>query len=108
MTSAAGRMLIEAAARAVLDPLGLSRLDATTWLDDHGGWVVAADFETLAARGTRLVLYPDFLWNVRDRPARNVVARVRERGRLLDQDGPELACGYESDAQFAPFVARLA
>jgi hypothetical protein len=101
-------MLLDAAARATLGPLGLARLDASTWLDDHGWWVVAADFETLGARGTRLVLYADFLWHLRVRPERTVAARVRERGRLLDQDGPELACGYESDAQFAPLAAGLA
>jgi hypothetical protein len=108
VTPAACLMLVDAAARATLDPLGLARLDATTWVDDHGWWVVAADFETIGARGTRLVVYADFLWHVRDRPARNVLARVRERGRLLDQDGPELACRYESDGQFAPLAARLA
>jgi hypothetical protein len=108
VTSTACNLLLDAAARAALDPLGLARLDSSTWLDDHGWWVVAADFETLGARGTRLVVYADFLWHLRDRPARTVVARVRERGRLLDQDGPELACGYESDAQFAPLAALLA
>ena len=41
-------------------------------------------------------------------PARTVAARVRERGRLLDQDGSELACGFESEAQFAPLAAGLA
>src|SRR3954463_12598285 len=101
-------MLLDAAARATLAPLGLARLDASTWLDDHGWWVVAADFETLGARGTRLVVYADFLWHLRERPARTIAARVRERGRLLDQDGAELACGYESDAQFAPLAAGLA
>src|SRR4051794_14126621 len=101
-------MLLDAAARATLAPLGLARLDASTWLDDHGWWVVATDFETLGARGTRLVLYADFLWHLRERPARTVAARVRQRGRLLDQDGAELACGYESDAQFAPLAAGLA
>src|SRR3954449_8522976 len=101
-------MLLDAAARATLQPLGLARLDGTTWVDDHGWWVVAADFETLGARGTRLVLHADFLWHLRERPARTVAARVRQRGRLLDQDGAELACGYESDAQFAPLAAELA
>jgi hypothetical protein len=108
VTATACHMLLDAAARAKLGPLGLARLDASTWLDDHGWWVVAADFETLGARGTRLVLYADFLWHLRVRPERTVAARVRERGRLLDQDGPELACGYESDAQFAPLAAGLA
>jgi hypothetical protein len=108
VTAAACHMLLDAAARAALGPLGLARLDASTWVDDHGWWVVAADFETLGARGTRLVLYADFLWHLRERPARTVAARVRERGRLLDQDGAELACGYESDAQFAPLAAGLA
>jgi hypothetical protein len=108
VTATACHMLLDAAARATLGPLGLARLDASTWLDDHGWWVVAADFETLGARGTRLVLYADFLWHLRVRPERTVAARVRERGRLLDQDGPELACGYESDAQFAPLAAGLA
>jgi len=108
VTATACNLLLDAAARATLQPLGLERLDGTTWLDDHGWWVLAADFETLGARGTRLVVYADFLWHLRERPARTVSARVRERGRLLDQDGAELACGYESDAQFAPLAAGLA
>ena len=108
MTATACNLLLDAAARATLQPLGLERLDGTTWLDDHGWWVLAADFETLGARGTRLVVYADFLWHLRERPARTIAARVRERGRLLDQDGAELACGYESDAQFAPLAAGLA
>jgi hypothetical protein len=108
VTITAPSLLLDAAARATLRPLGLARLDASTWLDDHGWWVIAADFETLGARGTRLVMYADFLWHLRERPERTVCARVRERGRLLDQDGAELACGYESDAQFAPLAARLA
>jgi hypothetical protein len=108
VTAAACNLLLDAAARATLGRLGLVRLDETTWLDDHGWWVVAADFETLGTRGTRLVVYADFLWHVRERPARTVSVRVRERGRLLDQDGTELACSYESDAQFTPLAARLA
>jgi hypothetical protein len=108
VTTTACHMLLDAAARATLQPLGLARLDGSTWLDDHGWWVVAADFETIGARGTRLVVYADFLWHLRERPARTVVARVRERGRLLDQDGDELQCGYETDAQFAPLAAELA
>ena len=108
MTATACNLLLDAAARATLRPLGLERLDGTTWLDDHGWWVLAADFETLGARGTRLVVYADFLWHLRERPERTIAARVRERGRLLDQDGAELACGYESDAQFAPLAAALA
>jgi hypothetical protein len=108
VTAAACHRLLDEAAHEALGPLGLSRLDASTWLDDHGWWVVAADFETLGARGTRLVIYADFLWHLRERPARTVAARVRERGRLLDQDGSELACGYESEAQFAPLAAGLA
>jgi hypothetical protein len=108
VSATACHLLLHAAARATLAPLGLERVDETTWLDDHGCWVVGADFETLGARGTRLVLFADFLWHRRERPERTVAARVRERGRLLDQDGPELACGYESDAQFAPLAGRLA
>jgi hypothetical protein len=108
VTTAACNLLLDAAARATLGRLGLARLDETTWLDDHGWWIVAADFETLGTRGTRLVVYADFLWHARERPARTVWARVRERGRLLDQDGAELACGYESDTQFAPLAAALA
>jgi len=108
VTAAACNLLLDAAARATLRPLGLARLDGTTWVDDHGWWLLAADFETLGARGTRLVVYADFLWHLRERPERTISARVRERGRLLDQDGAELVCGYESDAQFAPLAARLA
>jgi len=108
VTVAACHLLLHAAARATLEPLGAARIDETTWLDDHGWWVLAADFETLGARGTRLVVFADFLWHRRERPARTVSVRVRRRGRLLDQDGPELACPYESDAQFAPLAAELA
>jgi hypothetical protein len=107
VTVAACHLLLHAAARATLEPLGLARIDETTWIDDHGWWVVAVDFETLGVRGTRLVLFADFLWHPRERPARTVAVRVRQRGRLLDQDGPELACPYESDAQFAPLAAQL-
>jgi hypothetical protein len=108
VTATACHLLLHAAARATLEPLGLARVDETTWVADHGWWVVAADFETLGARGTRLVIFADFLWHPRERPARTVAVRVRRRGRLLDQDGPELACPYESDAQFAPLAAQLA
>jgi hypothetical protein len=108
VTAPACHMLLDAAARASLEPLGMTPLDTSTWIDDHGWWVVAADFETLGARGTRLVIYADFLWHLRERPARTVSARVRTRGRLLDQDGPELACGYESEEQFAPLASELA
>ena len=108
VTSTACHALLDAAARDALEPLGMAPLDTSTWLDDHGWWVVAADFETLGARGTRLVIYADFLWHLRERPARTVVARVRKRGCLLDQDGDELACAYESDDQFAPLAAGLA
>jgi hypothetical protein len=108
VTAPACHKLLDAAARASLEPLGMAPLDRSTWIDDHGWWVVAADFETLGARGTRLVIYADFLWHLRERPARTVSARVRRRGRLLDQDGPELACGYENEEQFAPLAAELA
>ena len=108
VTSAACHALLDTAAHDALAPMGMAPLDSSTWLDDHGWWVVAADFETLGARGTRLVVYADFLWHLRERPARTVSARVRKRGRLLDQDGDELACAYESDAQFEPLAAALA
>jgi hypothetical protein len=109
VSTAARLRAIDAAARAALEPLGLVRLDAGTWLDDHGWWVVVADFETIGARGTRLVLYADFLWHVRDRPERTVAVRVRERGRLLDQDGRELACAVQlGEAELAEAAAGLA
>ncbi|MEA2267507.1 MAG: hypothetical protein QOD55_2162 [Solirubrobacteraceae bacterium] len=106
---APGRTLLDDAARAALAPLGLVQLaGSTTWLDDHGWWVVGVDFETTRARGTRLVVFADFLWHVRDRPARTVGARVRARGRLLDQDGPELVCPAVEDALYPAAAARLA
>jgi hypothetical protein len=109
VSSAARLRAVDAAARPTLEPLGLVRLDAGTWLDDHDWWVVVADFETLGARGTKLVLYADFLWHLRDRPARSVAARVRERGRLLDQDGPELACPAQlDDDELTASIGRLA
>jgi hypothetical protein len=108
VTNASCHRLLGDAAEETLEPLGLTRLDTTTWIDDHGWWLVAADFETLGARGTRLVIYADFLWHMRERPARTVAVRVRERGRLLDQDGRELTCDFESEDQFAPLAAGLA
>ena len=109
MTSAARLRALDAAARSALEPLGLKRLDDSTWLDDHDWWVVVVDFETIGARGTRLVVYADFLWHARERPERSVAARVRERGRLLDQDGPELACeAHADDAELRAAAARLA
>ena len=109
MTSAARLRALDAAACSALEPLGLKRLDASTWLDDHDWWVVVVDFETIGARGTRLVVYADFLWHARERPERSVAARVRERGRLLDQDGPELACeAHADDAELRAAAGRLA
>src|SRR3954466_16311153 len=53
VTVAACHLLLHAAARATLEPLGLARIDETAAHDDHGWWVVAPDFETLRARGSR-------------------------------------------------------
>src|SRR3954466_6469601 len=86
VTVAACHLLLHAAALATLEPLGLARIDETTWVDDHGWWVVAADFETLGARGTRLVLFADFLWHPRERPARTVSLRVRRPRRPPRRD----------------------
>jgi hypothetical protein len=108
LASAPGLAVLERAAHAALAPRGLEKLPGTTaWLDDHGWWVVVVEFETTPARGTTLVIYADFLWHVRDRPARTVGARVRERGRLLDQDGAELAIRQESAADVAPLAAQM-
>ena len=108
--SASALQLLDSAAAGALEPLGLIRVDGSvTWVDDHGWWVVGVDFETVGrGRGTRLVVFADFLWHGRDRLVRSVAARVRERGRLLDQDGCELECGLESGAANQDGAAGLA
>ena len=110
MRSAAALRLLDSAAAGALEPLGLIRVNGSgTWVDDHGWWVVGVDFETVGrGRGTRLVVFADFLWHGRDRLVRSVAARVRERGRLLDQDGGELECGLEPGANLEIGAAGLA
>jgi hypothetical protein len=108
--SASALRLLNSAAAGALEPLGLIRVDESgTWVDDHGWWVLGVDFETVGRdRGTRLVVFADFLWHGRDRLVRSVAVRVRERGRLLDQDGCELECGLDSDAAARDGAAGLA
>ena len=110
MVSAATLRLLDSAAAAALEPLGLVRLpDASTWLDDHGWWVLGVDFETVGRdRGTRLVVFADFLWHERGHLVRSVSARVRERGRLLDQDGCELECADRDDGDVRELAGALA
>jgi hypothetical protein len=101
-------MVLDRAAHAALAPLGLVRMPGRmAWLDDHGWWVVVVEFETRPARATALVVFADFLWHVRDRPARTVGARVRERGRLLDQDGEELLIRHEAEADVTPLAEQM-
>jgi hypothetical protein len=69
--------------------------------------VVAVDFET-AADTVALVAYADFLWHPRHRPQRSVSARVRERGRLLDQDGAPLTAGRRRTADLRRLATRAA
>ena len=110
MVSAATLRLLDSAAAAALEPLGLVRLHgSSTWVDDHGWWVLGVDFETLGAdRGTRLVLFADFLWHERGHLVRSVSARVRERGRLLDQDGREIECAERAEPEVRDVAGRLA
>jgi hypothetical protein len=110
VVSASTLRLLDSAAATALLPLGLVRLDgSSTWVDDHGWWVVGVDFETAGrGRGTRLVLFADFLWHGRDRLVRSVAARIRERGRLLDQDGIELECAERTGADVQDLAAGLA
>jgi hypothetical protein len=110
VVSTATLRLLDEAAAAALEPLGLVRLEGTsTWLDDHGWWVVGVDLETVGRdRGTRLVVFADFLWHGRSRPERSVCARVRERGRLLDQDGAEIECAEHAGAEVRDLAQRLA
>ncbi|MDX6722502.1 MAG: hypothetical protein QOD73_906 [Solirubrobacteraceae bacterium] len=108
MASRPGQTVLDRAAHAALAPLGLVRMPGRmAWLDDHGWWVVVVEFETTPARTTTLVVFADFLWHVRDRPARTVGARVRERGRLLDQDGEELSIHQEAEADVTPLAERM-
>jgi hypothetical protein len=109
LASAPGLTVVERAARAALVPLGLVQIPGRmAWLDDHGWWVVVVEFETTPGRGTTLVVFADFLWHVRDRPARTVGARVCERGRLLDQDGEMLSIRHEASVDVTPLAHAMA
>lgn len=109
VVSASTLRLLEDTAAASLEPRGLVRLDrSATWMDDHGWWVVAVELETVGRdRGTRLVLFADFMWHGRPRLERSVVARVRERGRLLDQDGREIECRERPGAEVRDLAGDL-
>jgi hypothetical protein len=102
--------LLERHAAAALEPLGLVRVPrSSTWVDDHGWWVVAVDFENVGReRGTRLVVFADFLWHDRVHLVRSVSARVRQRGRLLDQDGREIECAEDGRDDVDALAAGLA
>ena len=102
---------VDAAAAAALGPLGLTRVDGSaTWIDDHDWWVLGVAFEPAGReRGTRLVVFADFLWHDRGGLERSVAARVRERGRLLDQDGDEVECaGADAEHRAGALAARAA
>jgi hypothetical protein len=103
--------LVNRAAREHLRPLGLHQKGRSRlWLDDHGWWIVAVDFESPAyEEGTRLLVFADFMWSGRDYLAHTVGGRLRERGRLLNQSGRELRCYLDGDEDaFASCVSGLA
>jgi hypothetical protein len=109
VAQSAATKLVNRAARQHLRPLGLQqRGRSRLWLDDHGWWVVAVDFESSAyAQGSRLAVFADFMWHGRDYLAYAVGGRVRERGRLLDQDGRELSCDFDGDEETFERCAAL-
>jgi len=94
--------LLNAAAREVLRPLGVTQKGRSrTWLDDRGWWLGVIEFQPSDwARGSYLNVGVNWLWNPKDYLSRDFGGRVDGVGHGLVR--------YESDEQFSPLARELA
>lgn len=90
--------LLTAAARRILQPLGLrQRGRSRTWLDDQGWWLVVVDFEPSSwSRGSYLSVGAMWLWNEKEYYSFDDGCRG---GRFVP---------FETESQFAPLAENLA
>jgi len=96
--------LINAAARDVLRPLGITQKGRSrTWLDDRGWWLGVIEFQPSSwSRGSYLNVGVNWLWDSKDYLSFDFGSRVHE------VDGPQIFVQYESDDQFLPLAHELA
>ena len=94
--------LLNAAAREVLRPLGISQKGRSrTWLDDRGWWLGVIEFQPSDwDRGSYLNVGVNWLWNPKDHLSFDYGHRVDGLGHGLVR--------YESDEQFSPLARELA
>lgn len=80
--------LITAAARDVLQPMGLFQKGRSrTWLDDHGWWVCVVEFQPSSwGRGSYLNVGCMWLWHEKDYVSFNEGHRVEPFSAFQDQD----------------------
>jgi hypothetical protein len=94
--------LLNAAARDVLRPLGITQKGRSrTWLDDRGWWLGVIEFQPSDwARGSYLNVGVNWLWDPKDYLSCDVGGRVDGLGHGVVR--------YESDEQFSPLARKLA
>lgn len=99
MTDDHARLLTQAA-RAALDPLGLSRKGRSrTWLDDQGWWLGIVEFQPSGfARGAYLNVGLMFLWRPIDHHVFEIGGRVEE---FSDATDPGFAAAARAKADRA-------
>jgi len=90
--------LLNQAAQEILVPLGLmQRGPSRMWFHDHGWWLVVVSFESSSwSKGSCLDVAAMWLWDRKDFVSFDVGGRV------------EQFVSFQSEAQFAPEVRRLA
>jgi hypothetical protein len=95
--------LLNAAARDVLHPLGLTQKGRSrTWLDDRGWWLGVVEFQPSSwSRGSYLNVGVNWLWNPKD-------YLTFDWGHRVDIPGEPSFIAFEDEDQFAPLARKLA
>jgi len=101
--------LITAAAREVLQPLGLVQSGLSrVWIDDHAWWLIGVSFEPSSfTKGTYLSVSVTWLWTQEHGFGSHCGGRIHRRRGLLRRGAQEFV-KYQSEEQFAPEARRLA
>jgi hypothetical protein len=94
--------LLNAAARDVLRPLGITQKGRSrTWLDDRGWWLGVSEFQPSSwDRGSYLNVGVNWLWDAKDYLSFDFGHRVDGLGKAFVR--------YESYEQFLPLARELA